>query len=598
VNRAIVDLAVGEADRPALLAPGRPPRRRGELAAWVADLADGLAARGARPGVGIGLLGPNGPEVAATFLAVTEVATAAPLNPALRAEELAFELDDLALAGVVVAGLPPDRPHPVEEVARAKRVTVLRVDAGHDDLRGPELARRSDPPTFAPDVVVVLHTSGTTARPKTVPLTTGNLRASTAAVGTSLALDPDDVGLVVMPLFHIHGLVAGLLAPLAAGGAVACPPPFTAADAGRRFAEATPTWLTAVPTIHQSLVDRLAAHPSERPSRPLRLLRSSSSPLPAAVLAAAEDLFGAPLLEAYGMTEAAHQIACNPLGRDQRRPGTVGRAAGPEVAVIGADGQPVAPGELGEVVLRGPNVMSGYLGVAEETAAAAFVDGWLRTGDQGMLDLDGFLTLTGRLKELINRAGEKVSPREVDDVLLTHPAVARAVTFAVPDPRLGEQVAAAVVPAGDSQPTERELRSFVAERLAPFKVPRRVVLLDELPLGPTGKPTRIGLAARLGLADAAGLDGDRAAGPETAPSTGVERFVADLWVEVLGLTVVPSIHEHFLDLGGDSISAAKLLFLLRDRIDLEVALLDLYDRPTIDQQAALVAELLVTADEG
>jgi acyl-CoA synthetase (AMP-forming)/AMP-acid ligase II len=215
-------------------------------------------------------------------------------------------------------------------------------------------------------------------------------------------------------------------------------------------------------------------------------------------MAELEAVFGCPVIESYGMTEASHQMTSNPLPPRPRRAGTVGPAAGPEVAILDEAGRPLPAGSVGEVVIRGPNVTAGYVANAAANASA-FTDGWFRTGDQGVLDADGYLTITGRLKELINRGGEKISPREVDDLLMSHPAVAQAVTFALPHDKLGEEVAAAIVLREGKSATERELRDFVSARLADFKVPRKVVFLAEIPKGATGKLQRIGLAAKLGV---------------------------------------------------------------------------------------------------
>jgi acyl-CoA synthetase (AMP-forming)/AMP-acid ligase II/acyl carrier protein len=608
VEHPYLDLPVADADRPALLVPGGTRRglTHGALRTQIEAIARSLVERGVQAGDAIGVVGPGGPELALAFLGVSTVAAAAPVNPSLRPAELAFEIADLSMRAVVVSG----PSHPIEEEAGRAGIAVLRLDpVGDDDaiqvaLSGPDLAAkpadRSRRP-YDPDVALLLHTSGTTARPKIVPLSGANLAASASAVATALGLTPDDVGVEVMPLFHVHGLVAGLLAGLRAGGAVVCTAGFHAPDAGTWWQTSegpSPTWLTAVPTMHQSLAERLQSRPTDAPGRPLRFLRSSSAALPSPVLAAVEATFGAPLVEAYGMTEAAHQIASNRPDAT-RRPGTVGRGAGADIVVHG-DGGPLPEGEVGEVMVRGAGVTRGYVTDDPEVNRDAFTDGWFRTGDLGRLDGDGFLTLTGRSKEQINRGGEKISPREIDEVLLAHPAVSQAVAFAVPDPRLGEEVAAAVVLDAGAAPSERDLRLFVSTRLAAHKVPRRVVVLDELPKGPTGKVVRIGVAGRLGLDDPRGLDGaDRGAGgAPVAPSTDVERFVAGLWREVLGLDHEPGVHDHFLDLGGDSMAASRLLAAVGDRLDLEVTMLDLYDLPTVAQQAGLLEELLTaTADD-
>jgi acyl-CoA synthetase (AMP-forming)/AMP-acid ligase II len=291
--------------------------------------------------------------------------------------------------------------------------------------------------------------------------------------------------------------MAAVLATVAGGSSLVATPGFDAFRFFPWFDAHQPTWYTAVPTMHQLILERAARHTDVIARRPLRFIRSSSAGLPPSVFADLERTFGAPVVEAYGMTEASHQMSSNPL-HGERRAGTVGRPAGAELRILDVDGREVPQGSLGEVAIQGPGVTAGYV-ANPEANASAFSDGWFRTGDQGSIDADGYLTLTGRLKELINRGGEKVAPLEVDDVLLQHPAVAQAVTFARPHDRLGEDVAAAVVLVPGASVEPSELRAFASERLAAFKVPRTLLLVDEIPKGPTGKLQRIGLAARLGL---------------------------------------------------------------------------------------------------
>ncbi len=348
------------------------------------------------------------------------------------------------------------------------------------------------------DIAMVLHTSGTTSRPKIVPLSVANLCASARNIGASLALAPGDVGLNIMPLFHIHGLIAGVLAPIAAGTGVYCTPGFNALKFFQWMDDAKPTWYTAVPTMHQAIVSRARNNGEVIARHPLRFMRSSSSSMPPQVIKELEEAFGAPLIEAYGMTEATHQMASNPLPPAPRKPGTVGLPAGPEIAIMGSAGELLEKGLTGEIVIRGANVTAGY----ENNPAAnadGFRDGWFRTGDQGVKDGDGYLTITGRLKEIINRGGEKVSPREIDEILMDHPAVAQVVCFGMPHAKLGEEVAAVVVLRPGSAATDRELQAFVAGRAADYKVPKKILFMDEIPKGATGKLQRIGLAAKLGL---------------------------------------------------------------------------------------------------
>jgi oxalate---CoA ligase len=500
--RAVLD--AGAAQSPALGAPGRPWLTYAALR----QLADATLEQLNRAGVGrndrIAIVLPNGPEMAAAFLSVACGATAAPLNPAYRADEFEFYLSDLRPKALIVqAG--DDTP----ARAVAERLGIAVVDltpagdggAGLFKLSAPERpdAAVQGGPAAEGDVALVLHTSGTTARPKIVPLTNANLAASARHIAASLALTPDDLCLNVMPLFHIHGLIAAVLSSLGAGAAVSCTPGFNALKMFGWLEEVRPSWYTAVPTMHQAILAR-AAHNRERVrSAPLRFIRSSSASLPAQVMAELEEVFGCPVIEAYGMTEASHQMCSNPLPPRARKPSSVGVAAGPEVAIMDEAGELLPRGATGEVVIRGPNVTPGYESNPDANLKA-FADGWFRTGDQGRLDEEGYLFLTGRLKEIINRGGEKVSPLEVDGVLMDHPSVAQVVTFAMPHPKLGEEVAAVVVLREGASATEREIRDFAAARLADFKVPRRVLFVDEIPKGATGKLQRVGLAQKLGLA--------------------------------------------------------------------------------------------------
>jgi len=494
-------LARGADTAPAIRAPGRPALTHGALRALAARTVARLNAVGIGRNDRVAIVLPNGPEMAAAFLAIGCGATTAPLNPAYREDEFAFYMEDLrARALVVQRGVET----PARAAAARLGTPILELvpgeAAGEFSLAGGEPGPvATGGVAEAGDVALVLHTSGTTARPKIVPLTHANICASAHHIGRTIELSDADACLNIMPLFHIHGLIAATLASIAAGGGVICTPGFDALRFFRLLDEEKPSWFTAVPTMHQAILARAERNAEAIARNPLRLIRSSSASLPGPVMEQMERVFGCPLVESYGMTEASHQMASNPL-RGPRKPGCVGLPAGPEVAIMDeATGGLLPQGEVGEVVIRGPNVTHGY--EANPGAnAKAFTEGWFRTGDQGMFDGDGFLQLTGRLKELINRGGEKVSPLEVDGVLSAHPAVAQALTFAIPHPKLGEEVGAAVVLREGAELTERELRDFAARSLADYKVPRRVVFLPEIPKGATGKLMRIGLAEKLGLA--------------------------------------------------------------------------------------------------
>jgi acyl-CoA synthetase (AMP-forming)/AMP-acid ligase II len=491
----------------AMLAPGGKPLTYAALQALMARTADRLNGWGIGRGDRVAIALPNCPEMACAFVAVAGCCTAAPLNMAYRADEFAFYLGDLNARALIVAR---GSDSPAIGVAGTLGIAVIELEglpeqgAGSFVLHAPASLGGQQPaeqagPAQAQDVALILHTSGTTSRPKIVPLSQRNVCASARNISATLRLTPQDRELHVMPLFHIHGLIAGVLAPLAAGSLVFCTPGFNALKFFAWMKECRPTWYTAVPTMHQTILARAAGNREVIEAHPLRFIRSSSSSMPPQVIAEIERVFNAPLIESYGMTEAAHQMASSPLPPARRIPGSVGIAAGPEIAIMDTEGQLLAPGQVGEVVIRGDNVTTGYENNPGANAEA-FVDGWFRTGDQGVLDAEGYLTLTGRLKEIINRGGEKVSPREVDEVLMDHPAVAQVVTFGMPHDKLGEEVAAAVVLREGQELSEQALRQFAATRLADFKVPRKVLFMAEIPKGATGKLQRIGLAAKLGLA--------------------------------------------------------------------------------------------------
>ncbi len=570
-------------DAPALLAPGRAPMSYSCLLAQVGGALGALNKRGIGRGSRVATVLPNGPEAAAAFLAIAAGAVCAPLNPAYREAEFDFYLSDLEPEAVIVE---EGVVSPAIAAAESRGIKVLWLrpleaePAGSFLLDGPGTEPvRPFAGAEPEDAALILHTSGTTSRPKQVPLTNANLCHSARHIRRALELTAVDRCLNVMPLFHIHGLAASLLAPLASGGSVVCTPGFYAPRFLEWLAEFEPTFYTAVPTMHQAILARTGRE-TRRTS--LRLIRSCSAALPPQVMAELEQVFSVPVIESYGMTEAAHQMASSPLPPGTRKPGSVGRAAGPEIAIMDDSGSLLGPCRTGEIVIRGPNVMAGYA-VNPSANHGAFSGGWFRTGDQGRLDEEGYLFISGRTKEIINRGGEKISPREIDEALLDHPAVAQALAFALPDPRLGEDVAAAVVLRPGAIAREAELREFAAQRLADFKVPRRIVVLDEIPKGPTGKPRRIGLATALGL--------DRScetAFPETpylAPRTPSEGLLVPLWGEVLGRERV-GVRDNFLASGGDSLLAAQLLARMADLAGSAPPLLYLFDNPTVEALAA------------
>jgi acyl-CoA synthetase (AMP-forming)/AMP-acid ligase II len=494
-------ISVRPSEDAAILAAERSPLTYGDFATLCDDVLAALRHRGFQRNDKLAIVLPNGPDMAAAFVATACAVTAAPLNPAYREDEFHFYMEDLrakallveegsaspAIAAAARLGIPVLTLHPAREAG----AFTITGDAIASEVKQGEAE--------AQDVALVLHTSGTTSRPKIVPLTHANLLASANNIRTTLRLTGSDRCLNIMPLFHIHGLVAAILATLAAGGSVFATPGFNALKFFSWMEEAKPTWYTAVPTMHQAIQARAERNANVISANPLRFIRSSSASLPVPVFHALEAAFSCPVIEAYAMTENAHQMTSNQLPPGQRKPGSVGCAAGPEVAIMSPAGELLPANTEGEVVTRGPNVTPGYENNPKANADG-FAFGWFHTGDQGIMDEDGYLKITGRLKEIINRGGEKVAPMEVDEVLMEHEAVHQAVTFAMPHDKLGEEVAAAVVLREGKSVTERELQDFANVRLAAFKIPKRIVILDEIPKGATGKLQRIGLAQKLGLA--------------------------------------------------------------------------------------------------
>jgi oxalate---CoA ligase len=475
-------------DHPALVVPESGAALSYSALQGALDRAAGrLAALGVREGDRVALVAANGPALVVAFLAVAaRGAAAAPLNPALGAAEMTAELEDLRASRLLHDGAATAATAAAEAGVPASVIGMTDAQLDIDGRADDPLADAGHPDALA----LLLHTSGTTSKPKTVPIRQRNLVASTGAVAQTYGLTCDDVTMCVMPLFHVHGLVAAVLATLSTGGTVVLPR-FRPSAFWDDVTQHGATWYTAVPTIHARLLTRALELPVP-PEHRLRFVRSCSAPLPTVLWQRYEDGIGVPLVEAYGMTEAAHQMTSNPLPPGERRPGTVGRATGIEVAALDDSWQPVPVGEPGEVAVRGPSIVDQYLDNPAATAAS-FRDGWFRTGDLGKLSADGYLTLVGRLKELINRAGEKISPYEIEDVLLAHPAVADAAAYPVPDEKYGEQVGVVVVLRGEATPGE--LAAYCADHLAAFKRPTRVTILPEIPKGPTGKIQRLTLDA-------------------------------------------------------------------------------------------------------
>lgn len=514
---------------------------------------------------------PQCPELAVAFLGVASGATAAPLNPAYKISDFEFYLQDLKAKALIVMAAEAS---PARDAAKKLGVSVLemkidRAKPGQFELIGDDASPEGEIGfSSEEDIGLVLHTSGTTSRPKMVPLSQANLCASTAHIIETLQLSDQDTCLNIMPLFHIHGLIACILASICSGGKTICTQSFDAVSFFKILKDQKPSWYSAVPTMHQAILGN--ADSSLEGNSSLRFIRSSSAALPPTVMAGLEESFGVPVIESYGMTEAAHQMASNPLPPLARKPGSVGKAAGPDIAIFNEEGDYLEDGQTGEVCIRGINVTLGYENNPEANAGAFFDGGWFRTGDQGYLDDEGYLFLTGRLKEMINRGGENVAPREIDEALLEHQDVKQAVGFAIPHESLGEDIAAAVILETGSKEDEESLRSFLMHRLADFKVPSRILILDSIPKGPTGKLQRIGLSEKLA---------EELKTVFEAPATEGEKCVCSIMEEVLDHRPIGA-SDNFFYLGGDSLRAAQVINRINSKYEIELPVVNLFRFPT------------------
>jgi acyl-CoA synthetase (AMP-forming)/AMP-acid ligase II len=459
----------------------------------VLSMANSLASAGIRRGDAVAIALPNGLPAIVSFLAASIAGTAAPLNLAYPYEEFLFFLGD---TNARIMLCPPVGAEFARSAAADRKIPVFPVEMSEEgDVRlgGSPTGASATAPT-ADDIALILHTSGSTGRPKRVPLRHFNLAVSSANIANTYALSEADVSLCIMPLFHVHGLIGSLMSTLLSGGTVVVPTKFNALSFWRTIREHRVTWYSGVPTMHQVLLARAHHKPAEAAT--LRFIRSCSAPLSSELIHKIEGLFGVPFVEAYGMTEAAHQMTSNPLPPRHRKAGSVGVGAGLRVSIMDKEGNHLGTNQRGEVAIQGANVFRGYENNPEANARA-FVSGWFRTGDEGMLDEDCYLHLTGRIKDIIIRGGENIAPHEVDEILLRHPAVAAAVTFGYFHPTLGEEVAAAVVLHDPQDATESMLMKHCRESLAEYKCPKKIYLVKSIPTTATGKIRRRAVAATL-----------------------------------------------------------------------------------------------------
>ena len=570
-------------DAIALLAPGRDPLTYRQLSTHLQTSKDSLANLGIGPGEVTALALPGGPELITAFLALASTGACAPLDPSLTENDYKFYLSRLGARTLVVRD---GACLPAISAARSLDMRVLSIHVSANQPAGVfELADAFAATATAPgrqtDAALLLFTSATTDSPKLVPLTWSNLRAMATHDSLALELTAADRLLSLMPLFHLHGL-ATVLTQLSCGGSVISTPGFDPGNFLAWLSGLRPTWFTSSPPMNRAIVALARQHSEVFRDPPLRFIRSGTAALEPQLLTSLEEAAGVPVLNGYGMTETGG-VTRNT--RELRKPGSVGRSSGLELAIMDPSGSILLPGLEGEIVVRGPSVTSGYLDNPEANQSA-FREGWFRTGDLGHLDTDGFLFITSRLKEMINRGGEKIAPQDVEAVLLAHPAVAEAAACAIPHTTLGEDVVAAVVLRSGASASESELRRFAASQLAPFKVPRRIALIDAIPRTSTGKPKRRALAEQLSSANPPH--------PEATARTlePAETILVDIWHRILGVEQI-QVFDDFFALGGDSLSAAIMLTEAQRALNTSTELLarvDFFDTPTIETLARIATE--------
>ncbi|MDO8261081.1 MAG: non-ribosomal peptide synthetase [Candidatus Magasanikbacteria bacterium] len=539
--------------------PGRIDITYSEFDRRATQMRRTLLQLGIEPGDRVALVLPNSAEMIILSISILSFATLAPLNPKYKKTEFDFYLSDLKPKAIII---PDGEETPAISTAEEKGILILCLEKetgrifpknGNENIIS-EIAEEKF--SGLDDTALVLHTSGTTSRPKIVPLTQRNIFASASNLVRTLHLTPEDKCLNVMPLFHIHSFVVSL-AVLISGGTLICPAVFVAEDFFDWLDMYRPSWYTAAPTIHLAILKEAEKNQNILEKIKLKMIRSSSAPMSKEVILKLEEIFKAPVLESYGMTEAALQITSNQFPPDKRKPGSAGRADGPELIIVGDDGQKLETGEVGEILIKGNNVILSYEN-NEEANENSFFNGWFRTGDLGYLDSDNFLFITGRSKEMINKGGEKISPREIDEVLMQHEAIYQALTFSVPHPSLGEEVGVAIIIEKDFTLSKTDLQKFAKEYLADFKIPQLIVFVDDIPKGPTGKLQRIGLYNKLKNMNI--LDNNMS---QESEKNETEKTLLKIWQKVLAVENL-SVEDNFFEMGGDSLKIKEVICLANE----------------------------------
>ena len=537
-----------------------------------------------RSRIGISMSSFEFAAVATVLIASCSIAV--PIDPRLLPEELKTLLERLRLDAIVLlrGDLCPMRK--VAENLELKIIELCRDHEGSFKLESHLVPRPvasfTGGPDFGGDIACILQTSGTTRLPKLAPISHQNVLASAERLKVWLDLSPTDRCLSVASPYYSHGLTVTVFTPLLTGGSIAFPEHPMTFDIESSFHRFKPTWYSASPTLHQFILDKARGHPNPRAMHYLRFILSGGMKLSEPLRKNLESLFGAPVLDHYGSTETA-QMACNQLGPRQRKAGSCGKPWPGTLMIVGDDNESLPPGMRGEILATGPTVISGYL-EDPDANSSTFVERWLRTGDIGSLDEEGFLTIHDRKKDLINRGGQKISPAEIDGVLLEHPAVIEAAAFPVPDPRLGEDIAVAIVQRPNAGLSIEEMESYLAHRLAPYKMPTRIFSFECLPKGATGKISRQQLSNYV-----ANLEVEQLPAQVRSPGfVELERQLLSLWQTVLKSKAL-TMDDNFFDAGGDSLQAVEILTELDRIIGHPVPSAILFEAPTVRQLARSLA---------
>jgi acyl-CoA synthetase (AMP-forming)/AMP-acid ligase II/aryl carrier-like protein len=519
------------------------------------------------------VLAGNGPDALIAILSCCSLAACAPLNPATKNQELESLIAELGLEAVLTFA-------ETDFGGLAKQVPVFKVELGDNrqlrlkNLNGLKLNKKIKKTS---NIAIILHTSGTTAKPKIVPLGLASILASARNIISVLKLSEKDICLDLMPFFHVHGLMVAI-STLLSGGTIICPPRFEPSQFYQWLEAFRPTWYTASPTIHQSILDLVGQNKKIIKKSRLRFIRSSSAAMPIKLLEKLEKVWRAPVAESYGMSEAALQITSMPLPPKLRKSGSAGKAYGLKIAIIDEAGKKLKAGETGEIIIRGRNIIKEY-GSGAEVNRRSFWRGWLRTGDIGYLDKDGFLFIKGRIKEMINKGGEKISPKEIDEAIMKHPTVKLAVAFAMPHPSLGEDIGAAVILNKKNKLNEEQLKIFLRKNLSDFKVPSRIFIVDDIPKGPTGKIQRLGLYEKIKPLFAA---------RKVLPKNNLEKEMIKVWQKILKIKKI-AVGDNFFEIGGDSLKAIEAVLMIK-KSNHDISYDDFLSHPTIFSLAQFIID--------